>query len=491
MRIDRLRLKNFRCFEDFEMEFSQGTNLHVIVAENMAGKSAIFQALRIGLGSFVGAINGTVQTIGKGDHRIIGQNPFSDVALECGVFLNGQGISAESTQVPLHWGREKEGINSNTRRFFADNVPRIDRFAKTLYEIVTERSQGVLPLIAYIGPEYVHVSASETSTFDDFQVLLGYHACLSGMSIEPFLLHWLERMNDRALESQNSGTASELFAGTPEVSLAVFKEVLRTLLPTITEVVWVTAGTLGNRNRKKMAFRFEDGSIRLFDQLSDGFQYLCLLAAELSMRAVLLNKHLGNNAAKEVPGVVLIDEFGIHLHPDLQTATLERLAAAFPKVQFILSTHSPMMVNGLRAEQVYILEVDEHGKRTMRHPDHDLVGAGAEGILRDIFGMASTYDEKTILAVKEHLDLHRKIVGGLATDADKTRFSALSEQLAGLNYDDSLRDPLYERFLKIYMERSNLRGAESASSEPTDAEMQAMVDRLLAEMNNSASLLQP
>jgi hypothetical protein len=263
------------------------------------------------------------------------------------------------------------------------------------------------------------------------------------------------------------------------------------LLPSITEVVWVTAGSLSNRNRKKMAFRFEDGSIRLFDQLSDGFQYLCLLAAELSMRAVLLNKHLGNNAAREVPGVILIDEFGIHLHPDLQTATLERLAAAFPKVQFILSTHSPMMVNGLLAEQVYILEVDAHGKRSIRHPDHDLVGAGAEGILRDIFGMASTYDEKTILAVKEHLQLHRKIIGGAANDADKTQFAALTTQLAGLNYDDSLRDPLYERFLKIYLERSSLRGPDAASNEPSDAEMQTMVDRLLAEMNNSASLIQP
>jgi predicted ATP-binding protein involved in virulence len=490
MRIDRLGLKNFRCFDEFQLEFLPEFNMHVIVAENMAGKSALFQALKIGLASFVGAINGTNLGIIHSDHRIIGQNPISDVSLECGINIEATANSVQQDPISIQWSRQKISPSSNTRKTFGSNGIRVDQFARELYQKVTESGQGVLPLISYFGTEYVHVGASETNILEDFTALWGYNVCLSGKSIEPFLWHWYARMNDRQHESNNSATASEFYQNVPNAALAVFKQVLMGLLPGIQEVLWLTAGSGRQRNQKIPAFRFEDMSIRLFDQLSDGYQYLCLIAAELSMRSVVLNKHLGANANNEIPGVVLIDEFGIHLHPELQASTLKGLAAAFPKVQFIISTHSPMLLNSLDADQVYLLEVDAQGKRHVRHPARDLVGIGAEGILRDVFGMQSTFDVATIAAVKEHAALHRKSMSGELNDDEKQDFASLTQQLSAVAYDDSLQDPLYNRFLEMIAQRNAMSRSTQTETLPSDAEMQAMVDRLLSEMNNSAPQVQ-
>ena len=62
------------------------------------------------------------------------------------------------------------------------------------------------------------------------------------------------------------------------------------------------------------------------------------LVADLAIKAVILNPHLGKDAAKKSPGVVLIEELDMCLHPTWQQHVLEDLRAASPNVQFIAST---------------------------------------------------------------------------------------------------------------------------------------------------------
>ncbi|WP_343722263.1 AAA family ATPase, partial [Herbaspirillum seropedicae] len=53
MRLDKLRLKNFRCFGDFELLFNTSSRLTVLVAENGQGKSTVLDAIRIGVWPFI------------------------------------------------------------------------------------------------------------------------------------------------------------------------------------------------------------------------------------------------------------------------------------------------------------------------------------------------------------------------------------------------------------------------------------------------------
>jgi hypothetical protein len=56
---------------------------------------------------------------------------------------------------------------------------------------------------------------------------------------------------------------------------------------------------------------------------------------------------------------VLVDELDLHLHPTWQTEIVAGLKATFPRMQFIVTTHSPLVLAGCRADEVWRLEQDE------------------------------------------------------------------------------------------------------------------------------------
>lgn len=76
-------------------------------------------------------------------------------------------------------------------------------------------------------------------------------------------------------------------------------------------------------------------------QLSDGIKNILGLVADIAYRCVLLNHHLGEQAALETEGLVMIDEVDMHLHPSWQQTVVDSLTQAFPQIQFVLTTHSP------------------------------------------------------------------------------------------------------------------------------------------------------
>ena len=93
----------------------------------------------------------------------------------------------------------------------------------------------------------------------------------------------------------------------------------------------------------------------IVDDLSDGFRSILSMVADLSYRMVRLNPQLGEQAVLETPGVVLIDEIDMHLHPLWQQTVLLDMQRAFPKVQFIVTTHSPQVLSSVPAESVRVL----------------------------------------------------------------------------------------------------------------------------------------
>jgi predicted ATP-binding protein involved in virulence len=78
--------------------------------------------------------------------------------------------------------------------------------------------------------------------------------------------------------------------------------------------------------------------------LSDGIRNMIGMVADIAFRATKLNPQFGFLAAKETPGVVLIDEVDMHLHPEWQQVVLQSLTTAFPALQFIVTTHSPQVL---------------------------------------------------------------------------------------------------------------------------------------------------
>jgi predicted ATP-binding protein involved in virulence len=119
--------------------------------------------------------------------------------------------------------------------------------------------------------------------------------------------------------------------------------------------------------------------------LSDGIQNLLALVADLAHRAVRLNPHLGEAAPARSPGIVLIDEVDMHLHPSWQQTVIGGLQAAFPEVQFIVTTHSHLVVSTVPSACVRIIQDDG----TATHPVLEVQGSESALALSEAFGVAS------------------------------------------------------------------------------------------------------
>ncbi|WP_423600620.1 AAA family ATPase [Roseateles sp. MS654] len=92
-----------------------------------------------------------------------------------------------------------------------------------------------------------------------------------------------------------------------------------------------------------------------FEHLSAGQRAVICLIADIARRMCLLNPHLGDEVTSQTEGIVLIDEIDMHLHPAWQRALTRGLVKAFPKVQFIVASHSPQVIGEISHENVILL----------------------------------------------------------------------------------------------------------------------------------------
>jgi len=100
---------------------------------------------------------------------------------------------------------------------------------------------------------------------------------------------------------------------------------------------------------------------------------------DLARRVITLNPHLGRDALHQTPGVVMIDELDLHLHPKWQRRIIEDLRRVFPNIQFIVTTHSPFLIQSLRSgEELVMLD---------GQPTAELANKPLEDIARGIMGV--------------------------------------------------------------------------------------------------------
>lgn len=90
-----------------------------------------------------------------------------------------------------------------------------------------------------------------------------------------------------------------------------------------------------------------------FNSLSSGYQAVLDIVVDIMMR---MESRLDRSFVFTVPGIVLIDEIETHLHLELQKNIMPLLTDLFPNIQFIVSSHSPFILNSLDNAVIYDLE---------------------------------------------------------------------------------------------------------------------------------------
>ncbi len=139
---------------------------------------------------------------------------------------------------------------------------------------------------------------------------------------------------------------------------------------------------------QQFLFHFNDHTTP-FISLSDGYKAFVGMAGDLIGH--LADVCPPNIALTDVSGIVLIDEIDLHLHPEWQRTILPSLANAFPKLQFICTSHSPLVASTVRRENVFMTVEADDGTATIKQIGERVFGQSAEQLLlSSYFGLHST-----------------------------------------------------------------------------------------------------
>jgi predicted ATP-binding protein involved in virulence len=173
-------------------------------------------------------------------------------------------------------------------------------------------------------------------------------------------------------------------------------------------------------------------------QLSDGERSFIAMLGDMVRRLALANPDLENPL--DGHGVVLIDELELHLHPTWQREVVEKLRSTFPNIQFVGTTHSPFVIQSLRAGELINLDPDEFGE----YADKSI-----EDIAENIMGVdvpqKSERYQRMMGAAEEYFRFLRS-PGALAGDvaAAEKRFNELAAPFSD--------DPAFQALLKLERE---------------------------------------
>lgn len=116
-----------------------------------------------------------------------------------------------------------------------------------------------------------------------------------------------------------------------------------------------------------------------FPALSDGYRAFLSWVSDLLFH---LSRTCPPDALlADLPGVVLIDEIDLHLHPSWQMTVLPSLAGAFPRLQFIVTSHSPLVAGSLESANLLVLSPGEHQATDVRRLETSLQSMDADQIL--------------------------------------------------------------------------------------------------------------
>ncbi|MGN4934079.1 AAA family ATPase [Aeromonas rivipollensis] len=154
------------------------------------------------------------------------------------------------------------------------------------------------------------------------------------VSVKPLLDHAKEKLDEALLKISLNQDGDSL---PDQLQKKLIIDAISRSIPSISDI-WVE--TASGFDVVKLT---NDGHNVTVEQLSDGQRIFLSLVADLARRMIMLNPRLDNPF--EGSGIVLIDEIELHLHPQWQQDIIENLRTIFPNIQFIITTHSPIVLS--------------------------------------------------------------------------------------------------------------------------------------------------
>lgn len=398
MRIDKLCLQNFRNFK--KLELSLNPKMNIIVGNNGSGKTALLLGALTGASAFFLGIDGvSARSIQSEDVRhltvengqILQQEDQYPVEVYCEGEVDGR---------PCNWKRTLNGAEKNTTYGEAASIRKIaaelqDRIRKL--DGANAQETATLPLIAYYGTGrlWAQKKAKRENRQRPGSRLEGYEDCIAEQATEKQLLDWFSSMT---LLVHQEGEIPQYTA---------VQKALEQCFADLVDHDKSQAVRVEYRQRYAsivVEYTNPEGVREMHPiwEMSDGYRSVLNMVADIAHRMAVLNPHLGSEAMK-TPGVIVIDEVELHLHPGWQKRILKDLAKVFPCIQFVVSTHSPEVITSYKEASLILLH---HSGKAETYDS--AYGKDTNTVLNCILNVKERPNEIAELFDKFSLCLHRE-----------------------------------------------------------------------------------
>lgn len=408
-----LSFSNFRRFTSLKLQLEK--DLTVIIGNNGQGKSSILTAIAKTLSWFSANIlkeDVSGQRLSEfTDIKNDAKRKYTDVSSK---FYFGRGLK----HIPIRLSRSALGV-ANRRESLVKDVKAV----ADIWRIINDIRTINLPTFAFYSVERSHpynrskeslkiresrfdaytdalTGAGRFDHFIEWFIALHKRTTVNSTNIEELkqlvkdltisiknglvsvkpLLEDAQKKLDIAITSIDKEKNSDI---DPLRQKKLIIQAISQIVPSISNI-WVE--TTSGADKVKVT---NDDHDVVIEQLSDGQRVFLGLVADLARRMIMLNPLMENPF--EGQGIVLIDEIELHLHPKWQQDVIPNLTAFFPNIQFIITTHSPIVLSTIDKRNIRLFRESYDGQETeLDEPDFQTKGVINSDVLEQVMGVFAT-----------------------------------------------------------------------------------------------------
>jgi AAA domain, putative AbiEii toxin, Type IV TA system len=372
----RLQAYDFKCFgkADMELQYPGRTlgalsdidNVNLILGDNGGGKSSALRALAVAM------LAPALLESGFVPDRLVrrvrpGQEPVETSLLKVeGVPDHGERISGLKRRRKLELlARIDLRARGSLDRLHLDSTP-----DSPIAELLADSVSPAFFIVGYGATRRVETgdysaSSARRSRGPRYQRIAGLFE--DHVGLRP-LQAWLPKLKSRSPDR--------------------YKDVIATINSVLPSNVQMTGAT----NSEEQYVFDCNGLATPFPSLSDGFKAFVGWVGDLL-------GHMSEVAADsmsiaQMGGIVLVDEIDLHLHPAWQRVVVPNLAETFPRLQFVFTSHSPLIAGTVKRENVFVTDQADDGTAIIKQFDENTYGRSIEQLLvSSYFGLNTTRPE--------------------------------------------------------------------------------------------------
>ncbi|OGX88064.1 hypothetical protein BEN47_09970 [Hymenobacter lapidarius] len=426
MYIESVDIKNIRAIDSLKMHFDKPAGWHVIIGDNGTGKSSVVRAIALALigpeKALALGLSWEQWLAAKQDTGHIKLQIAADPNWDRTVDTKNASVKASATAFPIELTFKRESVGGFSEGFsngFSRSRPTVvlgSNIDTATYRKPKKQVWGDYDgwFSAAYGPFRRFTGGNpELTKLYYSSPKVGAHLSAFGEDVAlTEALVWLRELDYRRLKQQ------ETIAGPSEFNLTL--EYLKRL---INESNLLPHGTKLDRiEAEGPVFLDGNGNHVSVTQMSDGYRSVLSLTFELvrqldrvyGFKAVFhqLAKNRQDRLEIGLPGVVIIDEIDAHLHPTWQTRIGQWFVKCFPNMQFIVTTHSPLICRAAANGTIYSLVApgsdEPSGEITGIERDRLIYGNILDAYATDAFGDDVTQSEEAREKLKVLISLNAR-----------------------------------------------------------------------------------